>query len=1187
MKQKNLKSRFDIYVLAIFACVFFIFADGAAAQTQFSELTKVNLKSGGSGTQFGLSVAVDGNTMISGAPGFSLTQSSYEGSAFVYVRNSNGAWVLQQQLVPNLLASNRNFGSCVGISGDTVIVGARLEQAVYIFVRSGTTWTQQARITGTGAGDSCAISGDTAMFATQPNTVNVFVRSGGVWALQTALQPIAGSVDVTFFGSALTLEGDTAVIGADSDNSARGSVQVFLRSGTTWAPQQRILASEGSSGWRFGASVALSGDTLIAGMPNSSGAGGQQDGSAFVFVRSGGVWTQQQKLISSSPRPQARFGTSVALENNTAIVGATFNDVLTGGGAAFVFQRSGTVWTSTQKLFPADTKIGDAFGFSVDLSNSNAVVGAAGDAIGSRESQGSAYIFASNPANCTFALSPIRSGLLPAAGGAGSFTVTTQAGCAWQATVQDNVAWVTTTDAGTGNGTVNFTVAANAGKPRRAEITINGYQVYTIGQAAGQAAQQGDVDQAFGNAGVMTSKVLQTNSTNGVAVQTDGKIVVVGGSYTFIPNATTEVAQVLRYNADGTLDATFDGDGIVTTAISGATLGNSSMFWDVVIQPDGKIVAAGSTSTGVDQDFAVVRYNANGSLDTTFGTGGIVKTDFGTSGDSASGIALAPDGKIVVSGSNANDVMVIARYNTNGALDPTFDGDGKLTLVGGRLREIALQADGKIVVVGSPEGSGATLVLRFDTNGTSDTTFDGDGRAEFNVIRNGNAIALLGDGKIFIGGNASDAGGRSDFGVARLNANGSLDTTFDGDGIAQVNFGYPAFGESYTTDSVNDIALQPNGKIIAVGYVQSNQFTGSAPTHTGIVRFNQNGSLDTTFGNGGKKTTADDGFQLLDVLDVSKAVALAPDGKIVVTGDYSLRVGQQDVMVLRFLGEGTVGRRSPFDFDGDGKTDISIFRPSAGEWWINRSSNSTGYALQFGASTDKIAPADYTGDGKTDVAFFRPSNGFWYILRSEDFSFYSFPFGASGDVPVPADYDGDGKADAAVFRESSLTWYINKSSGGTDIIGFGAAGDKPVVADYDGDGKADIAIFRPNGVSGAEWWVRRSSNASVFALQFGASTDKAVQGDYTGDGKADVAFWRPSTGFWFILRSEDFSFYSFPFGANGDVPVPGDYDGDGKTDAAVFRPSGSNWFVQRSTAGILIMTFGINGDRPLPNAFVP
>jgi len=280
-------------------------------------------------------------------------------------------------------------------------------------------------------------------------------------------------------------------------------------------------------------------------------------------------------------------------------------------------------------------------------------------------------------------------------------------------------------------------------------------------------------------------------------------------------------------------------------------------------------------------------------------------------------------------------------------------------------------------------------------------------------------------------------------------------------------------------------------------------------------------------------------------------------------------------------------KRAPFDFDGDGKTDIGIFRPSVGEWWINRSSNNSTFALQFGTSTDKIVSADFTGDGKTDVAFWRPSTGEWFVLRSEDSSFFAFPFGTAGDVPVPADYDGDGKADAAVFRESSLTWFIQKSSGGTDIIGFGAVGDKPVIGDYDGDGKADIAIFRPNGGIGAEWWIRRSSNGTVFALQFGAATDKAVQGDYTGDGKTDVAVWRPSNGNWFILRSEDFSFFAFPFGGNGDVPVPGDYDGDGKTDAGVFRPTDLNWYIQRSTQGTLIQQFGQSGDFPIPNAFVP
>jgi hypothetical protein len=268
------------------------------------------------------------------------------------------------------------------------------------------------------------------------------------------------------------------------------------------------------------------------------------------------------------------------------------------------------------------------------------------------------------------------------------------------------------------------------------------------------------------------------------------------------------------------------------------------------------------------------------------------------------------------------------------------------------------------------------------------------------------------------------------------------------------------------------------------------------------------------------------------------------------------------------------------NFDGDGKTDISIYRPSAGEWWINRSSTAQTVAAQFGSTSDKIVPADFSGDGKTDIAFWRPSTGEWFILRSEDGSFYSVPFGAAGDIPAPADYDADGKADTAVFRPSSGTWFINKSAGGTDIVTFGQAGDVPVAGDYDGDGKSDIAIFRP---SNGQWWLNRSSQG-VVAAAFGTSTDKPVQGDYSGDGKTDIAFWRPSTGEWFILRSEDASFYSIPFGQTGDKPAPGDYDGDGKTDPAVFR--GGVWYLQRSTDGILIVNFGLPGDVPVPSGYL-
>ena len=271
-----------------------------------------------------------------------------------------------------------------------------------------------------------------------------------------------------------------------------------------------------------------------------------------------------------------------------------------------------------------------------------------------------------------------------------------------------------------------------------------------------------------------------------------------------------------------------------------------------------------------------------------------------------------------------------------------------------------------------------------------------------------------------------------------------------------------------------------------------------------------------------------------------------------------------------------------FDFDGDGKTDISIFRPAPGEWWYLRSSNGSNAAAQFGTSSDIITPADLTGDGKTDIAFFRPATGFWYVLRSEDLSFYAFPFGTNGDVPVPADYDGDGRADAAVYRPSTSTWYINNSGGGTTITAFGLSGDVPAAADYDGDGKADVAIFRP---SSGDWWLNRST-AGLIAYRFGQSGDRTTVGDLTGDGKADVAFWRPSTGEWYVLRSENSTFYAFPFGTNGDTPAPGDYDGDGKMDAAVFRPSTSTWYANRSTAGVLIQQFGQTGDLAVPASFV-
>ena len=646
----------------------------------------------------------------------------------------------------------------------------------------------------------------------------------------------------------------------------------------------------------------------------------------------------------------------------------------------------------------------------------------------------------------------------------------------------------------------------------------------------------------------------------------------------------------------GTLDTTFGGTGIVFTTFtpSSVSIGN-----DIVVQPDGKIIVAGSSQ---NSGWLMARYNPDGSLDTTFGTGGRVITPIFNATDQSFSVALQPDGKIVAAGHSTIDFfssyVALARFNPDGSLDSTFGSGGKslsvfngnytvpdvIVLANGKifiaavpgshigvpagilynssgfiersfyfsatyLHAVASQADGKLLIAGSLSGSGDWTIWRFNPDGSPDTSFDGDGKVTppISGIYGAQGILVKPDGKILAVGTSTN-----DVALVQLNPDGSLDTTFDGDGKVLVDVTGGA-------DRGMDLALQANGKIIALG---------SSGSTFEIIRLLPNGALDTVF--------AGDGSAIITVGDLYvSGVAIQPDGKIVATGASSA----SGFGTVRFNGGG-----SPiFDFDGDAKTDISIYRPSLGQWWINKSSGGS-FAAQFGASSDKITPGDFTGDGKTDIAFWRPASGNWYVMRSEDNSFYLFPFGLNGDIPTVGDFDGDNRSDAAIFRPSNGRWYVSRSSGGTTLQIFGQTGDVPVPADYDGDGKADIAIYR---VASGQWWIQRSSTGTTSAFQFGNNSDKPVPGDYTGDGKADVAFWRPSTGEWFVLRSENQTYYAYPFGLSTDTPSPGDYDGDGKFDPAIFRPSNSRWYVQRTTAGTLIQGFGQTGDTPVPSAFVP
>lgn len=700
----------------------------------------------------------------------------------------------------------------------------------------------------------------------------------------------------------------------------------------------------------------------------------------------------------------------------------------------------------------------------------------------------------------------------------------------------------------------------------------------SVSFVSGVRASAGSLDRTFGNRGKAATPAPTAEVLFDTVVQPDGKIVAVGMTYP--ANANFDFL-AYRFNADGSLDNTFGTGGRVTVEISNKTDGAMS----VALQSDGKIVLGGYYSDASQQaQFAVVRLNTNGSLDTAFGTNGITRYVFAGNNGGIYNVAIQNVGgeeRIIAAGykqAGAADFATI-RLLPNGQLDTTF-GDAGVRITGltgtfaDNQRGLAIQnIDGqnKIVVSGySLLNLGTSqrndfVVIRYNENGSLDTTFDTDGIAVTQMANSAvlNSVAIQKVGgveKIVVAGKTYRAGHGDDMAFARYNNDGTLDTTFGTGGRAYVDF-------TGGDDEPKKVLVTADNKIVATGFTSNGYSNGNRDF--GAVRLDASGSVDRNFASCGT-ITSHLGFQG----EIAWGSALQQDGKLIMVGETSRPPFGNVGAVVRY--DTTLGAASPTskDFDGDGRTDVAVYRPSDSGWYMNCTCSGE-RIVRFGQTGDIPVAADYDGDGKTDLGVFR--DGTWIINRSSDGQLEFRYFGIKGDVPTVGDYDGDEKADAAIWRASEGMWWVLKTTDG-QWTGqpAGGPGDKAVPADYDNDGKTDIAIYH-----GGEWWVDHSSTSdhSYTVTHFGAASDAALPGDFDGDGKLDLNVYRASEGTWYQQRSYD-GYRWIYWGIATDEPVPADYDGDGKTDVAVFR--GGTWYIMLSATNNYIgVTWGLPTDIPL------
>lgn len=619
---------------------------------------------------------------------------------------------------------------------------------------------------------------------------------------------------------------------------------------------------------------------------------------------------------------------------------------------------------------------------------------------------------------------------------------------------------------------------------------------------------------------------------NFVKLQSDGKIMIAGDFA--VVNGVSRL-RIARLNADGTLDMSFDANPLMV--INGGA--GIASIKSMEVLSDGKILIAGYFGSGLPLDTArpVLRLNSNGSLDSTLTS---IPQMSGSGFPNVEKAEQLPNGKILLCGTftlpNGNAQPRLARYNSNGTFDPTFT-----TAINSDCRDVKAQPDGKYIVSGfysTVNGASRVGLTRFNADDSVDTGFNTaqETYRAFELQSDGTILAFYQYFSIQI--------------LRKLNADGSVNTTFS-DHLFK---GW-------------DAVVQPNGKVIVAG--DDNDVFGQS---FDLNRYNTDGTHDPS----GNRFS----FSSQSTFHFPRALELQSDGKVIVGGSftsYTLNSGGPSVSrpyLARFTPQ-AIPVRPKYDFDGDGKDDVAVFRPSNGQWYVHQSTGGYTYSL-FGISTDKPIVNDYDGDGRADIAVFR--DGVWHWLRSSNGVYAYRLCGQAGDIPTPS-YGPSGRADFYIFRPPAASFFDQQPyQPQAQPYEFRnmtlQSGDKPVIADYDGDGRDDLAVFR-NG----DWYYMTSNGLETRHFLFGQPGDIPVPADYDGDLRTDLAVFRPSSGIWYIYKSAD-GFYGAQWGMAGDIPVPADYDGDGKVDIAVFRPSTGVWYQLLSNNTVTTDLFGTSGDIP-------